>query len=82
MIKEMGAGVVGRLLAWGVGGMGALLTDAWHLDDLHLLRPECRRTDLSPNKFILEEREVGLATNMCKEESWLTVLLRLVKVAV
>ena len=82
MIKEMGPGVVGRLLARCGGGMGALLTDARHLDDLHLSRPECRRTDLSPNEFILEEREVGLATNMCKEESWLTVLLRLVKVAV
>lgn len=28
------------------------------------------------------KREVGLATNMCKEEASLTVLLRLVNVAV
>ena len=78
----MWAGVVARLLARCADGVGALLTDARHLNNLHLSRPECRRTDLSPNEFILEETEVGLATNMCKEESWLTVLLRLVNVAV
>ena len=56
MIEEMGAEVGGRLWARCVHGVGALLTDARHLDDLHLSRPECRRTDLSPNEFILEER--------------------------
>ena len=33
-----------------------LLTDAWHLDDLHLSRPECRRTEPSPKEVILKER--------------------------
>ena len=56
MIEEMGAGIVGLSLACCVNGVGALLTDARHLDDLHHSRPECRRTDLSPNEFILEER--------------------------
>lgn len=64
----MEAGVIGWVVGRGVGGMGALLTDAWHVDDLHLSPPECRRTELRPNEFIFEEREVGSATNMCMVE--------------
>ena len=33
-----------------------LLTDAWHFDVLHRSRPECRRTELSPDEFIMRDR--------------------------
>ena len=46
----LAAGLVRVLFAPG------LLTDAWHLDDLHRSRPECRRTELSPDEFILRDR--------------------------
>ena len=46
----MAAGLVGVLF------VRVLLTDAWHLDDLHRSRPECRRTELSPDEFILRDR--------------------------
>ena len=47
------------IIGWGVGRVLAawvLLTDAWHLDDLHRSRPECRRTELSPDEFIFRDR--------------------------
>lgn len=34
----MDAGIIGWVVGRGVGGMGALLTDAGHLDDIHLSR--------------------------------------------
>lgn len=33
-----------------------LLTDAWHLGDLHRSRPECRRTESSPDGIMFKER--------------------------
>ena len=52
MICRMDAGII-----WpGCWPSGGTLTDAWHLDDLHLLRPEYERTEISPGEFILEER--------------------------
>ena len=38
MICRMDAGIIGWVVGRGVGGMGALLTDAGHLDDIHLSR--------------------------------------------
>ena len=46
---------------------GGLLTDAWHLDVLHRSRPECRRTELSPDKFILRDRS-GLGYKYAESE--------------
>ena len=53
----MDAGIIGWVVGRGVGGMGALLTDAGHLDDIHLSRPECRRTERSPDEFIFEREK-------------------------
>ena len=49
------AGLLAGVLARGWAGW-VVLTEAWHLDDLHLSRPESRRTELSPGEFIFQER--------------------------
>ena len=46
---------------------GGLLTDARHLDVLHRSRPDCRRTELSPDEFILRDRS-GLGYKYAESE--------------
>lgn len=58
MVHRMGIGIMSWFCLAGIsGGKRVLLTDARHLDDPHLSRPECRRTELSPEEDILKERE-------------------------
>ena len=55
-LESVSLGVAGGwlLAAW------VLLTDAWHLDDLHRSGPKCRRTELSPDEYIFQRKRSGL----------------------
>ena len=57
MVWGKDAGVVGRIVGRESRAVWVLLTDAWHLDGLHLSRPECRRTEPSPKEVILKEEK-------------------------
>lgn len=74
----MKAGIIGRVVRPESRTAWVLLTDAWHLDDLHLSRPECRRTEPSPKGVILKERS-GLGYKYVQTYNCLMVWLSLVE---